>query len=132
MTTDHWAAGVMLEEEARESRPQKAARLLRTFAADPVGITRSLPGEIRQKYGSIKYAAAEVDQDWHEHLHGLLGAAWPCPETRRVDELTAGIEELLASHRLRSGRRTYGWYSDAESSWVGLSGARLGTSGPRW
>ncbi len=70
-----------MKEEASESHPQKAARLLHTFAADPVRITRSLPGEIRQKQGSIKYSAAEVAGDWYEHLHGLVGAAWSCPDT---------------------------------------------------
>lgn len=103
-----------LEQGSRESLAQKTTRLLRTFAADPVGVSRSLPGEFLQKHGSIKYSAAEVDDDWYEHLHDLLGQPWPCPETERLDGLMADIGERLKDHGLATGRATYGWYSDAE------------------
>lgn len=88
--------------------------MLRTFAASPVSVARSLPGEVLQKHGSIKYSAAEVDDDWYEHLHGLLGAPWPCQESERLDALMAEIRKLLAANGLATGRGTYGWYSDAE------------------
>ncbi|HEX7994386.1 MAG TPA: hypothetical protein VF506_10725 [Streptosporangiaceae bacterium] len=63
---------------------------------------------------SIKYSAAEVDENWYQHLHELLAAPWPCPETKRLDLLMADIGERLTSHGLATGRGTYGWYSDAE------------------
>jgi hypothetical protein len=47
-----------LEQGAPESLAHKTARLLRAFAADPVGVSRSLPGEFLQKHGSIKYSPA--------------------------------------------------------------------------
>ncbi len=103
-----------LKQDAGDSLPHKAVRLLRTFAANPVTVARSLPGEVLQKHGSIKYSAAEVDEDWYEHLHGLLEAPWPCEETKRVDALMADIGERLVAHGLGTGRGTYGWYSDAE------------------
>jgi Methyltransferase domain len=103
-----------LEQDSQESKPRRAARLLRTFAANPVAVARSLPAEVLQKHGSIKYSAAEVDEDWYEHLHGLLGAPWPCEETAKLDALMAEIGARLVAHGLATGRGTYGWYSDAD------------------
>jgi hypothetical protein len=105
---------VALNRESQDSLPQKAARVLRTFAANPVAVARSLPGEVLQKHGSIKYSAAEVDEDWYEHLHGLLGAQWPCTESGHLDSLMADIGARLTANGLATGRGTYGWYSDAE------------------
>ncbi|HUD40325.1 MAG TPA: hypothetical protein VMR14_25780, partial [Streptosporangiaceae bacterium] len=56
-----------------------------------------------------------MDEAWDEHLHGLLGAPWPCPAEQQLDEIMADIDALLAARGLKSGRFTYGWYSDAES-----------------
>jgi hypothetical protein len=105
---------VSVRTETQESRTHKLTRLLRTFALDPVAVGRALPGEFRQRHGSVKYSPAQLDDDWYEHLHGMLGAAWPCPEVKRLDELMRGIAELLSGRGLGSGRGTYGWYSDAE------------------
>ena len=58
----------------------------------------------------------EVDEAWDGHLHGLLGAPWPCPKVQRLGQIMADIDALLAARGLSSGRLTYGWYSDAESS----------------
>jgi hypothetical protein len=57
-----------------------------------------------------------VDEAWDEHLHGLLGAAWPCPYRRQLDELVAEINATLAAGGLRYGRQSYGCYSDADRS----------------
>jgi Methyltransferase domain len=100
--------------ETQESRGQRFARLVREFAADPLTVGRALPGEFWQRHGSIKYGATQLDVGWFEHLHSVLGAAWPCPEPDRLDPLMAEIAGLLADHGLGFGRRTYGWYSDAE------------------
>ena len=101
-----------------QSRWYKVGRLLRTVAVDPVGVGRALPGEFRQwyrwRYESAKHPAYQVDEAWDEHLHGLLGAAWPCPDRQRFDEILADIGVLLADQGLGSGRGTYAWYSDAE------------------
>ena len=51
-------------------RQQKLLRLLRTFAADPVGVSRWFPGWVRQWHGNKQHY--EVDEAWNEHLHGLL------------------------------------------------------------
>lgn len=95
-------------------RAQKIARLLRTLGADPVTVIRALPGELRQRHGS--HQRLETDEAWDEHLHGLLGAAWPCPQGQRLDEILADIGALLAARGLGFGRFTYGYYSDADSS----------------
>lgn len=91
-----------------------ALRLVRAFAGDPVGVGRALPGHIRMQLKSKP--AYTVDEDWDRHLHGLLGAAWPCPEGERSDKLVSEIRALLASRGLDYGRYTYGGYSDADRS----------------
>jgi hypothetical protein len=89
-------------------------RLLRTFAIDPVGVIRALPGHVRMQLK--REPGYQVDEAWDEHLHGLLGAPWPCHERARLDELVAEIGALLASRGLDYGRQTYGGYSDGDSS----------------
>jgi Methyltransferase domain len=98
---------------------QKVARLLRTFAIDPVVVSRALPGEIRQWYQWHRREERprfQVDEAWDEHLHSLLGAAWPCPQAQRLDELMADIGTLLRVRGWGFGRDTYAWYADADSS----------------
>ena len=99
---------------------QKISRLLRSLAADPVVASRALPGEFRQwyrwRYERAKYPEFEADEAWDEHLHGLLGAVWPCPEGGQIDAIMADIGELLAARGLRSGRGSYAYYSDADNS----------------
>jgi len=105
---------------SRQSRQQKIACLLRTFARDPVGVSRALPGEFRQwyrwRYETDKYPELDADEAWDERLHSLLGAAWPCPQGDSLDELMADIGGLLAAKGFSSGRGTYAYYSDAERS----------------
>ena len=87
-----------------QTRQQKILRLLRTFASDPVGVSQALPGLMQQRHGTDQNY--EIDEAWDEHLHGLLGAPWPCPEGPRIDELVAGIGTLLAAQGLGFGRYT--------------------------
>jgi hypothetical protein len=99
---------------SRLAAPRKAGRILREFAIDPVGVARALPGEWRQKHETSTFTESDFDDDWYEHLHSLLGAPWPCPETEQVHDLLADIAKLLTSKALGTGRHTYGWYSDAD------------------
>ena len=92
------------------------ARIIRAFAAEPLVVGRALPGEYRQRHGHAQYAESDIDTAWYEHLHQLLGVPWPCPMRDRLAELLADISDLLIAQGLGTGRRTYGWYSDAESS----------------
>jgi hypothetical protein len=88
--------------------------ILREFAAHPVRVARALPGEWRQRRGKTPWTEADFDDDWYEHLHEMIGAPWPCPETKRVQDLLADIGALLSAKGLGTGRHTYGWYSDAD------------------
>jgi hypothetical protein len=97
-----------------QTRQQKIMRLLGTFATNPVVVARALPGLIRQRHGADQ--DYQADEAWEEHLHGLIGAPWPCPEGPRIDELVADIGALLASRGLGFGRYTYGIFSDADTS----------------
>jgi glycosyltransferase involved in cell wall biosynthesis len=114
------AAGMAWRGGSHQSRAQKIARLLRTFAANPVVVSRALPGEFRQWYRWShergRYPELQADEDWGERLHSLLGAAWPCPQRERLDGIMADIGTLLEARGLRMGRGTYAYYSDAESS----------------
>src|SRR5215475_1857113 len=98
----------------RGTRPQKIMRLAQTFAADPLVVSRALPGEIRQWYQwhsrrrSPGLAAAE---GWNEHLHELLGAPWPCPRVQHFDQVMTDIGAVLAARGWGFGRDTYGWYA---------------------
>jgi hypothetical protein len=94
-------------------------RLAHTFAAEPVVVSRALPGEIRQWYQwhkGGKYPGFAVDEAWDEHLHKLLGAPWPCPRDLRLDAVLADIGVALESRGWGFGRDTYGWYADGDST----------------
>jgi hypothetical protein len=94
--------------------------VLGEFATHPVQVAKALPGEWRQRRGKTPWTESDFDDDWYEHLHGLLGAPWPCPAAKQVHGLLGEIGELLAAKGLGAGRHTYGWYSDAD---VELCGA---------
>jgi Methyltransferase domain len=94
---------------AREIPP-----VLREFVAHPVRVARALPGEWKQRRGKTPWTEADFDEDWYEHLHGLIGAPWPCAEAQQIHGLLAEIGELLSAKGLGTGRHTYGWYSDAD------------------
>ena len=101
------------------SRQQKMMGALRALAANPVRVIRALPGEVQQRRLRREVdpdVIYEVDEAWDDHLHGLLGAPWPCPQVQQLDQIMADIDALLAARGLGFGRLTYGWYSDAESS----------------
>ena len=87
--------------------------LLRTFAVEPIALSRALPGLIGQRRGSDQHY--ELDEAWEEHLHGLLGAAWPCTQGRLADELVTDICVLLAGQGFSYGRYSYGSFSDADN-----------------
>ena len=114
MRRDRLARVTSRRGESHESRQQKFARLLRTAASAPITVTRALPGEFTQRHGKEQYSDSQVTDDVDEQLHHLLGAPWPCPEGRRLDELMAEIRGLFATRGLGFGRNTYGWYSDAD------------------
>ena len=97
-----------------QTRQQKILRLLRTFASDPIGVSRALPGLMRQRHGTDQQY--EVDEAWEEHLHEMLGAPWPCPQGPASMSSWPSIGALLAGQGLGFGRYTYGIFSDADSS----------------
>ena len=97
-----------------QSRQQKILHLLATFAVDPIGVSRALPGLMRQRHGTDQQY--EANEAWEENLHNRLGATWPCPQGQRVDELMTDIAALLVAKGLGYGRYTYGCFSDADAS----------------
>ncbi len=99
-----------LKNAARELAP-----VARAFPSRPITVVKALPDEWRQRTRHTSSAEADFDDDWDEHLHGLLGAPWPCPEARQLPELLAEVGKLLTEKGLGTGRHTYGWYSDMET-----------------
>jgi hypothetical protein len=100
-----------------ETRSQRAKRLLATVAGDPVTALRALPGEILQRHGGTSHSVNDdADEDWDEHLHGLLGVPWPCNQGQRLEEVVSAVKALLAARNVGFGRGTYGYYSDADLS----------------
>ncbi len=101
------------------TRLHKAVRLGRTFATDPAAVSRALPGEIRQWYQWHRRGedpGFSADEAWDEHLHDLLGAPWPCPTDRRLDDVLADIGAMLDARGWGFGRDTYAWYADGDRS----------------
>lgn len=92
-------------------------RLLRTLVSDPGRVIRAVPGELqqqRERQHSQDQLMSQVDEEWDEHLHDLLGAPWPCPQAEGLETVMADVSAQLAARGLLPGRFTYGWYSDAE------------------
>ena len=98
-----------LKNAARELAP-----VVRAFPAHPVRVIKAMPDEWRQRMGRASVTDADFDDDWNEHLHGLLGAPWPCPEIQTLKDLLADIGKLLTEKGFGTGLHTYGWYSDAD------------------
>jgi len=101
------------------TRLEKIFRLARTFAVDPVTVSRALPGEVRQWYQWHRRGGEPgfvVDEAWDERLHELLGAPWPCPKDPRLDDVLANIGATLDARGWGFGRDTYGWYADGDRS----------------
>ena len=101
------------------SRLKKVMRLARTFAADPVAVSRALPGEARQWYQWHRRGESPgfvVDEAWDEHLHKLLGVPWPCSEGQRLEAVLKDIGAVLEARGWGFGRDTYAWYADGDSS----------------
>lgn len=98
---------------------QQLLHLLSTFAADPVGVTRALPGQARMSLQSLvprQRPHFAVTEAWEADLHRLLGAPWPCPQRDCPGPIVAEIGASLAARGLAYGRQTYGSYSDGDSS----------------
>jgi hypothetical protein len=93
---------------------RELAPVARSFPSHPVRVVKALPDEWRQRMGRASVTDADFDADWIEHLHGLLGAPWPCPETQQLKDLLGDVGKLLTEKGFGTGLHTYGWYSDAD------------------
>lgn len=103
----------------RGTRLRKVLRLARTLSADPVTVSRALPGEIRQWsqwHVRRRLPRPTVDDTWNERLHELLGAPWPCAREQRLDDVITDIGAGLDARGWGFGKETYGWYADGDSA----------------
>jgi len=92
--------------------------MLHTFAGDPVGVGRALPGQAWMSLQSLVPGRPHfaVSETWEEDLHSLLGAPWPCSQRERLGPVLAEVGASLTARGLAYGRQTYGSYSDGDSS----------------
>ena len=93
-----------------------------------------MPGELQQhrrRQEADLDLIYEVDEAWDEHLHGLLGAAWPCPRSQRLDQIVADIHALLAAKGLGSGGAPTAGIATPRTPCAAPSGAWHGTPGRR-
>jgi hypothetical protein len=103
--------------ESRRPTPARVGTLLREMIRNPLVVFGSMPGELAQRRRHQDfYSSSDADASWDEHLHGLLGAPWPCPDREQFDATMEDIGALLEERGLTGGRYTYAWYSDAENS----------------
>jgi hypothetical protein len=92
----------------------KIARFLRGIFTNPVEAALFIPEHVSMRHEY--HPGYEPDPHWESRLHDWLDAPWPCPECATLDALWCNIGSELQAQGLRIGRRTYGEYSDAETS----------------
>jgi hypothetical protein len=102
-------------------------RHVHAFAADPleslimlrerVGDRRELRGKRKMGGGVMPWPPCpyEVDENWEERLHQIVGAPWPCAAHGDFWRLWANvIGELEAEKGLRLGRGAFAGWGDGE------------------
>src|SRR5271165_5683089 len=90
----------------------KVRRFVRALAGDPVETLRYVPEHLSMR--GDRPPVLDVDESWEQHLHGLLGAAWPCPDAPVASEIWSAVAAELAARELALGRNTYRGYSDGD------------------
>lgn len=99
------------------------SRFARALVKDPVETLLYVPEHLSMQREQLVHY--DPDDAWHERLHEILGAPWPCPEIDRVRELWCTIAHELEGRGLEVGRHTYRGYSDgdlalASAAWCAL------------
>jgi hypothetical protein len=61
-------------------------------------------------------ASYRVHPDWEQHLHGLLGAPWPCTEREGFSRVWRANDRLLTELGLRTGRGAFGGWDDGDEA----------------
>ena len=111
----HDVAAGIVDERGRLARAAGA------FLADPVEALINLDakiverGELRAKRsmgvgGFMPWPPCpyEVDEEWEENLHALVGAPWPCAAVDEFWELWGQVMEALEARGVRLGRGAFG------------------------
>jgi len=94
--------------------PGSVGRVIRAAVDDPTEVALYVVERISERRPhAVGYV---IDDAWDEHLHGLLGAPWPCPEDAAFEKLWSEIAQGLAASSLELGRFSYGQFSDADPS----------------
>jgi hypothetical protein len=60
----------------------------------------------------------EVDEEWEESLHDLVGAPWPCPATETFWALWSEVMQELKTKGFALGRGAFGGWGDGEPGMV--------------
>ena len=93
--------------------PDRMLRVAQALVRDPLETLSYVPEMLARR--TDRQAVYEVEEQWGEPFHRMLGLPWPCPESEAFDQLWAQIELELRGQGLSFGRYTYGPYSDADT-----------------
>jgi hypothetical protein len=101
---------------------------VRGTARDPGEGVEKIKEKLSADYERMCYGALAPppntyrgDLDWQRGLHELCGAPWPCPLTHEFDQVWSGVQQTMAEHGLRVGRRNYGEDDDGDRALVGAA-----------
>jgi hypothetical protein len=95
---------------------QQVRLFLRGLLANPAEALLYVPEHLSMRHDVAP--DLDVDPSWEEHLHGLLGAPWPCPVSPLAAEIWTAAADDLSGQRLAFGRHTYRGYSDGDSAFA--------------
>ncbi len=122
-------------DETALAAPRRAltrfGRAGRAFAADPIEAVLKLQTIVAERHelrakrrhgvgGFMPWPPCryEVDTNWEEALHELVGAAWPCPLIEPFRELWRNVVESLESRGISPGRGAFAGWGDGEPGLV--------------
>jgi len=87
-------------------------RAARLALEDPVeGLDRALHRSQAPQQGNW-------DRAWERHLHGRIGAAWPCRASEAFERVFSDTKVLLQAQGLAFGRGAFGGWDDADPAFV--------------
>jgi methyltransferase family protein len=99
-----------------ESRATRGAAVLVALARNPPEAIERARDRVSQKRERHHAEAPvyEVDSDWEQRFHEIIGARWPCQERGRFDALWREVVASLVAQDLRVGRGAFGGWDDAD------------------
>jgi hypothetical protein len=96
---------------------RRSCALLTSVVEDPFEVLLKLEDRVAE-WREPPAGAYDVDDDWEERLHDLIGARWPCPERQEFDSVWADLMALLRSKGINVGRGAFGGWGDGDPAFA--------------